>query len=89
VEVEGHSDNPEGSGVSRQRANRVRELLIGAGVPNNMVEVSDRGASRPLVSNSTEEGRAQNRRVEIIISGDAIGTLPFWDRAYNLRPSLE
>jgi flagellar motor protein MotB len=89
VEVEGHSDSPEGSGVSRQRANRVRELLIGAGVPNNMVEVSDRGASRPLVSNSTEEGRAQNRRVEIVISGDAIGTLPFWDRAYNLRPSSE
>ncbi len=37
-----------------------------------------------LTSNSTATGREQNRRVEIVISGDPIGSLPVWDRTYSL-----
>jgi hypothetical protein len=38
------------------------------------------------MSNATPAGREQNRRVEIVISGEAIGTLPYWDRTYSLLP---
>jgi hypothetical protein len=37
-----------------------------------------------LGSNTTEAGREQNRRVEIVISGDPIGKFPYWDRPYTL-----
>jgi hypothetical protein len=42
------------------------------------------GASRPLTSNASAAGRVENRRVEIVIAGDPIGSMPFWDRSYTL-----
>jgi outer membrane protein OmpA-like peptidoglycan-associated protein len=82
--VEGHSDSASTQAQSARRAESVRQSLVGRGLPPDRVTVLSMGDSRPLVSNSGPAGREQNRRVEIVISGDAIGTLPFWDRTYSL-----
>jgi hypothetical protein len=42
------------------------------------------GNGHPLGSNATASGREQNRRMEIVISDDAIGNLPLWDKIYDL-----
>jgi flagellar motor protein MotB len=62
-------------------------MLVARGLAANRCTARGLGDSRPLVSNSSAAGREQNRRVEIVISGDAIGTLPFWDRTYSLTSS--
>ena len=84
VDVEGYSDSPTTQSQSWKRAESVRQVLVGHGLPADRVTDRGLGDSRPLVSNSTAAGREQNRRVEIVISGDPIGTLPFWDRTYSL-----
>jgi flagellar motor protein MotB len=55
-------------------------------VPANAIQVRAVGSSRPIASNATPTGRELNRRVEIAISGDAIGNMPYWDRTYSLVP---
>ena len=82
--VEGYSDTSTTQSQSWKRAVSVRQILVGHGLPADRVTQRGLGDSRPLVSNSTSAGREQNRRVEIVISGDPIGTLPFWDRTYSL-----
>lgn len=67
--LEGHA-SAEGTeaynmNLSRDRANSVKTYLVNSGVDANRVTVKAFGESRPLASNSTEEGRVQNRRVEI------------------------
>ena len=84
VAVEGYSDTSTTQSQSWKRAVSVRQILVGHGLPADRVTQRGLGDSRPLVSNSTSAGREQNRRVEIVISGDPIGTLPFWDRTYSL-----
>lgn len=84
ISVEGNSDTPEGSGLARQRAQSLAAALMAAGVPAQRVSIQNFGNSRPVVSNATEQGRMENRRVEIVITGDAIGTVPSWDRTYPL-----
>ena len=84
ISVEGNSDTPEGSDMARQRAQAVAAALTAAGVPAQRISSQSVGNSRLLVSNATEEGRMENRRVEIVITGDAIGTVPSWDRTYPL-----
>jgi outer membrane protein OmpA-like peptidoglycan-associated protein len=84
IAVEGNSDTPEGSDMARQRAQAVASALTAAGVPAQRISSQSVGNSRLLVSNATEEGRMENRRVEIVITGDAIGTVPSWDRTYPL-----
>ncbi|MCK8501364.1 OmpA family protein [Myxococcus fulvus] len=69
--IEGHTDS-QGSDalnerLSYQRAERVKEFLINQGVPANRIEARGMGEYRPVASNSTAEGRANNRRVEIIL----------------------
>lgn len=44
------------------------------------------GDSRPLASNASASGREQNRRVEIVISGNPIGDMPYWPKSYTLTP---
>jgi len=84
VTVEGHSDSASPHAQAANRAESVRQMLVAHGLLPDRITVLNLGDSRPLVSNSSAAGREQNRRVEIVISGDPIGTLPFWDRTYSL-----
>ena len=84
VEVEGHTDSASTEPLSWKRAEAVRNIMLGGGLPANAVSARGLGASRPLTSNASAAGRVENRRVEIVISGDPIGTMPFWDRSYTL-----
>ena len=59
--------------LSRRRAAAVRDYLLSQGVPSANVTAAGFGKARPVASNETAEGRQQNRRVEMLISGTAIG----------------
>ncbi len=69
VRVIGHTDNsgPErfNEELSLKRAQSAADVLIKNGVPAQNIEIAGRGASEPLMSNATPEGRAANRRVEL------------------------
>jgi outer membrane protein OmpA-like peptidoglycan-associated protein len=70
--VEGHTDSQgsEASNMelSQQRAQSVREYLVSRGVPTDRIRAQGVGESRPIANNASVEGRANNRRVEIIVS---------------------
>ncbi|MEM9576394.1 MAG: OmpA family protein [Pseudomonadota bacterium] len=71
VQVVGHTDS-DGSAeynqtLSDRRANAVSNILINGGVPAARVQSFGRGESQPIASNLNETGKAQNRRVEIVI----------------------
>ncbi len=89
IAVEGNSDTAEGSDLARQRAQSVAAALTAAGISSQRISVQGYGNARPVVSNATEQGRLENRRVEIVISGDSIGTVPSWDRSYPLSFSRQ
>jgi outer membrane protein OmpA-like peptidoglycan-associated protein len=76
--VEGYTDSIGSDEVnqtlSEKRASTVRDYLVQQGVDHNSVTAEGFGKSNPVASNDTNEGRQQNRRVEIIISGEVIGT---------------
>lgn len=71
IEVVGHTDNvgeaAYNQDLSQRRAVAVAEVLRGSGVPSGRISTYGRGEDAPIASNQTEYGRAQNRRVEIII----------------------
>lgn len=71
VEIIGHTDNTGDAGynfdLSTRRAGAVGQVLVGAGVSANRITATGRGEDQPVASNLTAEGRAQNRRVEVII----------------------
>ena len=60
--------------LSEQRAQGVRTYLTQQGVPESSTTATGFGKSRPIASNETSEGRQQNRRVELVVSGEVIGT---------------
>jgi outer membrane protein OmpA-like peptidoglycan-associated protein len=60
--------------LSEQRAQGVRTYLTQQGVPESSTTAAGFGKSRPIASNETSEGRQQNRRVELVVSGEVIGT---------------
>ncbi|MGM0576171.1 MAG: OmpA family protein [Myxococcota bacterium] len=71
IVIEGHTDD-RGSAVyneqlSRERAQAVRDYLAVKGVPTDQMRVKAYGEERPVASNDTSEGRATNRRVEIVM----------------------
>jgi len=86
VEVQGHPDSAAGEGLSWKRAQAMRDALVRHGLREDAVSARGLGDSRPLVHPAGADARMRNQRVEIVISGDPIGTLPFWDRAYVLAP---
>jgi len=78
IEVEGHTDSVGGDEynqrLSEQRAASVRDYLVQNGIKMNNVTAKGFGKTRPVVSNDTSAGRQQNRRVELVVSGEEINT---------------
>lgn len=72
VTVVGHTDSTGSDAIndplSRERAMAVRDYLNARGVPSSRVNVAGRGSHEPVASNTTDQGRAANRRVEIFLS---------------------
>ena len=77
LQVEGHTDSVGGDDynqkLSEQRANSVREYLVTQGVSGDAITSQGFGKTTPVASNDTAAGRQQNRRVELVVSGDVIG----------------
>jgi outer membrane protein OmpA-like peptidoglycan-associated protein len=78
LQIEGYTD-AIGSAeynqtLSEKRAESVRDYLVSSGVNMNSVAAQGLGKSDPVADNSTSAGRALNRRVEMVVSGDVIGT---------------
>jgi len=77
LEVEGHSDSVGSDDfnlqLSENRADSVRDFLIGQGIVSSEIGAHGYGESQPVASNETATGRQQNRRVELIVSGEVIG----------------
>lgn len=75
IEIKGHTDNVGSSefnmNLSKERAQAVLYYLVGKGVSRNRLSYSYYGMTRPIATNSTEEGRKQNRRVEFEILNKA------------------
>ena len=80
IEVGGYTDNVGGDGMnqtlSENRAGSVRDYLVQQGVANNAVSARGFGNTLPVATNDNSAGRQQNRRVELLVSGEAIGNLP-------------
>ncbi len=78
IEVGGYTDNVGGDGMnqtlSENRAGSVRDYLVQQGVASGSVSSKGFGNTLPVASNDNSAGRQQNRRVELLVSGEAIGT---------------
>jgi outer membrane protein OmpA-like peptidoglycan-associated protein len=76
--VEGHTDSVGGDEynqrLSEQRGGAVRDYLTQEGMAQDSVTSKGFGKTQPVATNDTAAGRQQNRRVEIVISGEVIGT---------------
>jgi outer membrane protein OmpA-like peptidoglycan-associated protein len=77
VQVEGYTDNigsdEYNQKLSEQRANSVRDYLVSNNVADSNVTAKGFGKSSPIADNSTNAGRAANRRVQLVVSGGVIG----------------
>ena len=77
VQVEGYTDStgtPDyNQRLSEQRAMTVRDYLVGQGINLNSVTAQGFGQNDPVASNATAAGRQQNRRVQMVVSGEPIG----------------
>ncbi len=78
IAVGGYTDNVGSNqlnqNLSERRAGSVRDYLVQQGVPGNSVTATGFGNSVPVASNDNAAGRQANRRVELVVSGEAIGT---------------
>jgi outer membrane protein OmpA-like peptidoglycan-associated protein len=78
VYIEGHTDNTGDASynqqLSEQRANTIREALIAKGIAAQRLVARGYGETQPKADNATKAGRQQNRRVEILISNDSVGS---------------
>ena len=78
IAVGGYTDNVGGDSMnqtlSENRAGSVRDYLVQQGVSTNSVSARGFGNTLPVSSNENASGRQQNRRVELLVSGEAIGT---------------
>ncbi len=78
IQVGGYTDNVGGDAMnqtlSENRAGSVRDYLVQQGVATGSVSAKGFGNTLPVASNDNSAGRQQNRRVELLVSGDAIGT---------------
>lgn len=80
LKVEGHTDSVGSEEynqlLSEQRASSVRDFLVQQGVPDHSVTSRGFGKTQPAATNDTAEGRSKNRRVELVVTGAAIGGAP-------------
>jgi outer membrane protein OmpA-like peptidoglycan-associated protein len=76
VAIEGHTDSTGSDEfnqrLSEQRAEAVRDYLVSQGVAAGAITARGLGSMQPVASNDTAEGRQHNRRVELVLSGDAM-----------------
>jgi outer membrane protein OmpA-like peptidoglycan-associated protein len=76
--IEGHTDSVGSDSynqdLSEKRAEAVRDYLAKQSIPMASMTAQGFGKTQPVSSNDTAEGRQQNRRVELVVSGDVIGT---------------
>jgi outer membrane protein OmpA-like peptidoglycan-associated protein len=77
LQVEGYTDSTGSTQfnqkLSENRADAVRDFLISQGVTPDNISATGYGESKPVADNNTAQGRQQNRRVNLVVSGDAIG----------------
>ena len=77
LQLEGHTDSVGSDEynlkLSQNRADGVRDFLVQQGVPVENISVVGLGKSGAVASNDTGAGRQQNRRVELVVSGEVIG----------------
>jgi len=75
--IEGNTDSVGGDSYNQQlsenRADSVRDYLAKEGIPAGSMTAHGFGRMQPVASNDTAEGRQQNRRVELVVSGEVIG----------------
>jgi outer membrane protein OmpA-like peptidoglycan-associated protein len=78
LQVEGYTDTTGSDELnqklSEKRAQTVADYLVAQGLAAGSVTSQGLGKSNPVADNSTAAGRRQNRRVELVVSGDVIGT---------------
>ena len=78
VRVEGHTDSVGSAEynkkLSQQRADAVAQFLMTQGLARDRITAKGYGPSYPVAPNDTAQGRSQNRRVELVVAGDVIGT---------------
>jgi outer membrane protein OmpA-like peptidoglycan-associated protein len=89
LQVEGYTDStgsPEfNQKLSENRADSVRDFLISQGVSTSNIEATGYGQNNPVADNATASGRQQNRRVQLVVSGDAIGVRESSPNSASLR----
>src|SRR5438046_2074940 len=77
MQIEGHTDSVGGDDFNQQlserRADSVRDFLAEQGVAGSSITARGFGKTQPVATNDTTEGRQRNRRVELVVNGDAIG----------------
>jgi outer membrane protein OmpA-like peptidoglycan-associated protein len=77
LQVEGYTDSTGSDEfnqkLSEQRASTVRDFLVMQGLASDSVTSKGFGSAMPVASNDTVAGRQQNRRVELVVSGESIG----------------
>lgn len=77
LQIEGHTDSVGtdefNQQLSERRSDSVRDYLAEQGVPGSSMSARGFGKTHPVASNETPDGRQRNRRVELVVNGDAIG----------------
>jgi len=90
LQIEGHTDSVGGDEFNQQlserRADSVRDFLAENGVPGTSITARGFGKTQPVASNDTPEGRQRNRRVELVVNGEAIGNTASAAAAPSAQP---
>jgi outer membrane protein OmpA-like peptidoglycan-associated protein len=93
LQVEGYTDNVGSDEynlkLSQERADAVQAFLVSQGVQPDNISGQGYGKAQPVADNSTNAGRAQNRRVELVVSGKAIGVQEQSPTTSNAQPGTQ
>ena len=71
IEISGHTDSdgeePANQALSEKRAQAVTDYLVKAGLPANRFSAVGYGSTQPIAGNDTDQGKAQNRRIDFVV----------------------